>query len=346
MAHNLFSNRFYQNRTVPAWHGLGINSEEPMTAQQAFERLGSYSVGLRPIEITMSDGAVIESPYSHIVRFPTSDDPMYRLFGSPVKAKHYELISPQDACALWDNNVKDAEGKTVPVETFGVLGKGERLFITVKLPTIDVRGDEVNMFMVYDNPMYSGASAGVYTTGVRVVCQNTLTLGISSAALRKTITHLPGTSKEIAKWLGEIYGNALMTAEVAKEAYNILAKKRVKKENVSWIVDSIYKLPGKPDPDRRGDYIHRMEQWEYVADLVQRTRNTVLDLYNGGGTGMDLKACKGTLFGVYNAVAEFETYRRNRGDDYAMDVVNGVRASRIRHAYDLCMELTKEEAQA
>lgn len=344
MAHNLFSERFYQNRTQPAWHGLGLNSEEPLTASEALERLGSYTVTLQPIEIPLPDGLTLNSEYSAIVRQPTNDDPIHRVFGSPVH--HYELVTPQMACQLWDENVKDAQNKTVPVETFGVLGMGERLFITVKLPQFDVRGDAINMYMVYDNPMYSGRSAGVYTTGVRVVCQNTLTLGIHSATQRKAISHLPGTSRELKRWLHEIYGNAISTAKLAQEAFEKLANTPARLPEITWIAEKVYPMPDQPkfESISRTDYETREANWQYASNFIKRIRSKVINLFDGDGVGMSHESCNGTLFGAYNAVAEFETYRQSRGDSYAVDLVGGTRAARIRRAYNAAFELMPVKA--
>lgn len=340
MAHNIFGERFLQDRNAPAWHGLGINGIN-LTATAALEKLGSYDIELRPLSISLPDGSTVASPYRHIVRHPVSDDPIYRVFGQPVL--NYELITPQDAVAMADANVLDRSGQPVNVSTFGILGKGDRLFISYELPKIDVAGDEVEMYMLYDNPMFSGKAAGVYTTGVRVVCQNTLTLGIQQAKQQKTITHLPGSKRLIAEWLGQIYSTALITVDLAREAYNILASKKATLENVRWIAEAVYPLPPQPDLDKIRTPLHEaMETWEKAVEQQQHIQTTVVNLFDGFGTGMNTKACNGTLFGAYNAVAEVETYRKTSNyASAAMDMVGGLRAARIAKAFNLSLELAK-----
>jgi len=82
---------------------------------------------------------------------------------------------------IWDKALIDFKGNNTPVETLGVLRDGKELFISAKIDTINVRGDEVQMFQVLYNPMYSNTAAETLITGVRPVCANTLALGMSSA---------------------------------------------------------------------------------------------------------------------------------------------------------------------
>lgn len=344
MAHNIFGQRFYQNRTAPAWHGIGLNSEVPMLASEAFAELGEYRVGLVPLK---ADGLEYTTGFSMVVRYPTSDDPLHRYFGTPV-SDDYVLITPQDACALWDENVLDENNQPVPVETFGILQKGARLFITVKLPDIDVEGDAINTYMVYDNPMYAGRSAGVYTTGVRVVCQNTLSAAIGDATQRKLIAHTPGAKDMLAGWMREIYSNALLTVGLLREAYTALATVPATLPQVRWIAEQTYAMPKRPD-EARGSlpYAERLDTWMYWCDMTKRLREEVVSLYEGKGVGMDTRAVSGTLFGAYNAVAELETYRKStRLEVSASDLINGERSDRIKHAFELALGLAQNKVTA
>ena len=248
MAHNLFSTRFFQNRTEPAWHGLGINSDEPITATEALTRVGSYATELRPLYVEV-DGEQRDTRYWQIVRLPTPDDPTHRLFGAPV-GEHFELIGPEAATALWDANVRDLDNQPVPLETFGVLGKGERLFMSARLPGMTVKGDDIDTYLLYDNPLY-GQSIGIFVVPIRVVCQNTLTAAIGQAVQTKRVVHSSGASGFIGQWLSQVYGSALQTVALMNEAFNALAEKPVKDVEVQWIVDTVYPMPKRSRDERR-----------------------------------------------------------------------------------------------
>ena len=343
MAHNLFSARFYQNRTTPAWHGLGISSDEPMTATEALALVGSYATELRPLYANI-DGAPHATDYRQIIRLPTADDPTHRLFGAPV-SKQFELIGPEAATGLWDANVRDADNRTVPLETFGVLGKGERLFMSARLPGMSVRGDEIVTYLLYDNPLY-GHSMSVNVVPIRVVCQNTLTAAIGQAVQTKRVIHTAGASAFIGSWLSQVYGKALQTLAVMEDAFNVLAATSVKEVDVRWIVDHVYPMPKRPANEHRSrrPIEQRLEIYEYKRDLTTRIRGAVLDLYKGAGVGFDSPAVKGTAFGAWNAIAEFETYRKGPHEVAGVRLISGDRARRIRKAFDLSLSLETNEA--
>lgn len=341
MAHNLLSNRFYNNRTAPAWHRLGINDETPHSAEEALRRVGLFNVEKLPLYATMPDGTVLkDTGLFGVFREPIAEDNAWRRFGNAVTSD-YELVTPIDAARLWDTNVTDADGKPAAIETLGVLGKGEHLFICVKLPSSDVLGDQVDMYMLFNSPLTPGAAMGVFTTGVRTVCQNTLNAGIAAAIERRTLTHDKGVKDVIGGWLKDIYGGALVARELINEAYAVLAHKPVQDVQIEWIAETIYPMPRRPqESDRSRTPIEEREHWyDLGVAYTQRLRDEVLSLYNGKGVGMDTRAVQGTAFGAYNAVAELETYRRGGFDKAAQGLIDGERARRIRGAFNLCMNV-------
>jgi len=86
------------------------------------------------------------------------------------------------------------------------------------------------------------------------------------------IEHRKGSAIALAKWLGETYQSALMTLDVMKEAYNILAKKRVERVQVEWIVTDLYPYPQFPDPEkpRTIEWDTVIKGYEYRLDWVER----------------------------------------------------------------------------
>lgn len=347
MAHNILGTRFYNRSSRPAWHGLGLNvgDDAYATASDAVAAIGGlYTVEKRKITISLN-GEDTPTGYSAIVRGPIREDNCERLFGRPVP-DDYEVITPAQAVELYDNNIRDASGKIAPVETLGILGKGDRLFISTKLPvTLDVKGDEVVTYLLYDNPMSWGNALGIYTTGIRTVCQNTLQAGISAAIEKRKIPHIQGATSVLADWLSGIYSRALVAAEELGTAYTKLANTRVNDLQVKWINEALYPLPKEPsfrDTAKRG-MEERFKAYEYNVTYAMTQRRIVTNLFEGQGVGMDTDAVKGTAFGVYNAIAEFETYRRG---DYATStesLIAGERSRRIRTAFALCEVVDRYE---
>lgn len=345
MAHNILGNRFYNRSNKPAWHHLGINDPSDHTAEEALRRIGHYDVRKVPLYAELPDGTMMETENFAIIREPMAEDNRWRVFGQPVSAD-YELIAPLHAAQLFDQNVTDLQGNPVKVETVGILGKGERLFITTELPRFSIKGDEMANYLLFDNPMQFGYSAGGYTTPVRVVCQNTLSLGLRAARQSFAVTHSAGSAELLANWLKEMYGHALEAAMLAEEAFNAMSNMQVRTPQIKWITENLYPMPKKPEAEAanaRRPYADRLDAWRYNCELTQRYRSEVEQIFEGKGVGMNHISVNGTAFGAYNAVAEFETYRRGSATKTAEQLIAGSRGARIRNAFKLAVAVDRYE---
>lgn len=301
MAHNLFGDRFGDARK-PAWHHLGQVFEKPLSALQALKKIGDYNVRLEP---AFADGVPLGR--SAILRDPTTDDPEIRVFG--VVSEDYTLITPQDVCAIYDEHVAK------PVETIGALGHGETFFLSTHLPTLDVRGDELENYLLMSNPMTGLMSAEIRVTPVRVVCQNTLIASESMATQKLRITHNREAKQRLAEWLQETYEFAEMTARVLRDLFEEMTRVRMRDADARRLFEASYPYPGKPQRTAtQSVFDQRLKWWEEGVQLMDRRREGAKMLFEGMGTGMDTKAAKGTLWGAYNAVVETEDYRRGRNE--------------------------------
>jgi len=267
-----------------------------------------------------------------LIRGAMPDDPEPYCLG--VVSDGYELITPYSACDMWDTRVG------LPVETMAFLRRGGNLFITGKMPSFDIKGDSVDNYLILNNPMDGNGAAGGYVSNVVVVCQNTLRAAIGQATTSFKIRHHTGASAGLAKWLQRTYEGAVATVEIMKEAYSVLAETRVNDNQIFGMVDMLYKIPNKPKQDvpRKREWEEVLKAYEYRADWVKRARSTVKGLYLGGQTGYEQPCRQGTAWGAWNAVSEFETYRRGTTDSMTLNVVNGDRAHTIQRAYAKCME--------
>lgn len=302
MSHNLFGDRFGDARK-PAWHHLGQVFEKAISAAQALKKIGSINVRL---EAAQTETGIPLNKMA-ILRDPTTDDPEVRVFG--IVGNDYTLITPQDVCAIYDEQV----GK--PVETIGMLGKGEIFFLSTYLPTLDVRGDEVENYLLMSNPMTGLMSAEIRVTPVRVVCQNTLIASEQLATQKLQITHDKYAKQRLAEWLRETYEFAETTSLVLRDLFEEMAKARVKTAEAQKLFEYAYPHPNKPRYNATKAVMdQRIKWWEDGVSLAERRREGAKMLFEGMGTGMDTKAAKGTLWGAYNAVVETEDYRRGRED--------------------------------
>lgn len=336
MPASIFGNRFVDNRE-PAWHRLGLVIADPLSAVAAFKRMGKYEVDLSPIVIPAHGSRTGEIPMHQnaIIRSPTPDDPEHRVFGAV--SEDYVLIQPNEFCRIWDEHVGE------PIETIGALGRGETLFISTKLPSFDVRGDQVDNYLVAASPMTGGDAAETRVTPIRVVCENTLILSAYMATETYRIVHTEGAKERLASWLSEIHDRAIERTEAIKAAFNILAKHRVSRYHVGKVLEVAYPLPKKPRLAAPEEVVQaREERWEYLVNMSKQRRSAAKELFNGRGQGSDVPAAAGTTWGLYNAVVELEDYRRGRGvESISEDALYGERAKTKARAFEACLEIAQ-----
>ncbi|PTQ93944.1 phage/plasmid-like protein (TIGR03299 family) [Mucilaginibacter yixingensis] len=134
MAHNLAINPqnneySFFSRKEKAWHGLGTIVEDYPSSAEALKFAGlDYTVEKWPL--------FARDPQGHIAdeqdvpdRFATVRTDNNAVLGTV--GKEYEIIQNVDAFTFFDSVVG---GEGILYETAGALGKGERIFITAKLP--------------------------------------------------------------------------------------------------------------------------------------------------------------------------------------------------------------------
>ena len=327
MGHNLFGERFADARK-PAWHGLGQVLNEDLSATEALDRIGGYEVKLAP-----ATAGGVDLNRNAILRSPTPEDPETRVFG--VVGEKYTLLTPQDICSIYDEQVSK------PIETIGALGAGETFFLSTQLPTLDVKGDEMENYLLISNPMTGLMSAEIRVTPVRVVCQNTLIASDRMATQKLKIVHDKTAKQRMAEWLRETYSVAETTAKVLKDLFEVMASTRVKSADADKLFEASYPKPPAPKKNATDKiYEQRVRWWDENVKLVERRREGAKTLFEGMGTGMDTKAAKGTLWGAYNAVVETEDYRRGRGDDQVgASAVFGERAATKKRAFSYATDL-------
>lgn len=328
--HAIFGPRFVSWET-PAWHNLGhvANASEmdheELTARRAYEMAGTYEVGLKDLRIVGLPK--LDIPQRAIVRQPTDDDPQHKVFG--IVGPEFELLDPDRFVAIWDEFVG------LPIQTLGVLKQGLEIFATTKLPAFDVKGDEVDDYLLFHVPMDGLRAMNAAETPVRVVCQNTLSAGLNAASSRVKIKHDTGSREKAGLWLQWLAETAKDQASMMKEAFSILADNSPSPADTVKVLTATYPTPKVPAVNAPPAVMEsRMKVWEQLKEESERLREAANSLFEGDGTGMDHPAAKGTYWGLYNAVVETEDKRRGGStESAAYDALFGRRAEAKKRAF-------------
>ncbi|SEW20283.1 DUF932 domain-containing protein [[Clostridium] fimetarium] len=182
-------------REVP-WHGLGTRVEKAPTSKDAIIMAG-LNWEVKPRNIYTSDGTEVEG-YKANIR--TSDE---KILG--VVTDKYQIVQNEEAFAFTDNLLSEG----ITYETAGSLQGGKRTWILAKMPgNIKAADDEITPYMVFSNSFDGSSSIKVAMTPIRVVCQNTLNLALSTAKRSWACKHMGIIQSKM-----EEAGNTLLLAD-------------------------------------------------------------------------------------------------------------------------------------
>lgn len=306
------------------WHGLGTIVEKAVTSADAMKLAGlDYEVVKQPIFIQGPKGNIQVKDAFATVRTDTN-------VPLGVVGNRYTVLQNREAFNFTDALVGIKEAM---YHTAGALGQGEIVWILAKLNGLIevVKNDITEKYLLLMNRHDGTGSLIIKWTGIRVVCQNTLDMALSKAdgeistSTRHTIS-MGSKVEEIRKALGIISAKEKIFAEAAKR----LATVQLTTE--AW-ENYLKALKLAPQGDEEGR----------AKTMIAKVLDQMNELFEKGH-GNDLPGVKGTLWGGFNAVAEYVDYhRRATGSDEnrAKGILLGSGNQLKQKAWDLAITLAK-----
>ena len=166
---------FYVRETP--WHGLGTRVMEAPGSEEALEVAGlNWMVRQEPI---YTDNNLLISGYKANVR--DSDN---RVLG--VVTDRYKVVQNDEAFAFTDELL----GEGVRYETAGSLQNGRKVWILARMPReFIINGEQISPYLVFSNTHDGSGAIKVAVTPIRVVCNNTLNLALSTAKRSWSMIH-------------------------------------------------------------------------------------------------------------------------------------------------------------
>ena len=158
----------FYTRVAP-WHGLGVRVENALNSKEALKASGlDWNVIQQPI---MTEDSVPIPGYKANIR-----DTDNKVLG--VVSDRYRVVQNSEAFAFMDALL----GEGVKYETAGSLQDGKKIWLLAKLPDkYIIEGEQIEPYLVFSSSHDGSGAIKVAMTPVRVVCQNTLNLALSSA---------------------------------------------------------------------------------------------------------------------------------------------------------------------
>jgi len=283
---------------TPAWHFRGNVLEGEMDSKTAIKASGlgwlvylepAYGESLEREPFSLRTGGTERVPgFYHTYRIVEDPDGKKRKLRLGQVGKNYTVLQNWECFRALDEVCGEAG---VKIETAGSLWNGREVFISAVFPDeIVIKDDRIKKFFVVRTTHDGTKSLIFYSTCIRPVCNNTVTLGINTAELKLYFRHTRNVSKRLEQGIARSVLTA--SADYWKKyggVVSVLASKSIDEAFVGeWLREDVF-----PDPPGGNNAI------------ATKRRDRVMDLFAGGQIGADMDAIKGTGWGALNALAQF-----------------------------------------
>lgn len=341
MAHNINYNQFtgkhsFMSVQQKAWHGLGQIVTDYPTSAEAIKHAGlDFTVEKRKMYINSQNNDLselglgsneIEVPdFFSTVRRDTND-----ILG--VVGKGYHIIQNTDAFSFFDAIVGGGDG--ILYETAGALGKGERIFITAKLPDyITVgRNDLIEQYLFLTTTHDGTGSINAAFTPVRIVCNNTLNAALKNQTNTVKIRHT-ASAKERLSTAHKLMDISSQFANSIGQIYNHWAKVTITDKDLKKLIQ-IAMAPNK-------EVLSILANGK-KEELSTAYTNIVDNVYSYAMSNptQDMETTAGTVFGAYNAITGYFQNARSyqNAEDKFKSIFEGTGKLRAQSAFDLCTD--------
>lgn len=262
MAANVES-MMYVGRQKP-WHGLGVSVLEAPTSKDALVCAG---LDWKVIQKTLvTDDGITVPGYKANVR--ETDD---RVLG--VVTDRYQVVQNEEAFAFTDALL----GEGVTYETAGSLQNGRKTWILAKLPQkYIISGDEITPYLVFMNSHDGASGIKIAMTPIRVVCNNTLNLALSTAKRYWSTNHVGDIKGKMdnARYT-LLYADQYM-AELGK-AIDVLNHQKLSDRKVYEYLDALFPLVDNATDQQKKNILRMKEdvltRYFEAPDLIVLGKN-------------------------------------------------------------------------
>jgi phage/plasmid-like protein (TIGR03299 family) len=313
--HGLLENDYmFSGRGEVPWHGIGAVLDGVLASDEAIKEARlTWLVEQTPV-FTADNWAEAIPGFVANVRSDTKE-----VLG--IVSERYHVAQNKDVFAFADDLIGNGRVKCT-YETAGSLFNGRRVFMLVNMPKGRIVGDEYQPYLCLSNAHDGSACLQVFLTGIRVVCNNTLTAALTTAKRKISIRHLSAMDQRKKE--------AVRTMGAASKYFHDLeafaAALAGKKVSIVKVLDKLF--PVSRDMSKR-QLNSNKEVKEAIRDILK--------------SKIDLQNFKNTAWGAYSAIADYRSNAQptRRTQTYAdrkmANVLDGDPV--MSHAQEIILEL-------
>jgi len=349
MPASIFGERFYGRRT-PAWHRIGTVMDTDATVSEAMQYVDvDFEIYTSPTYIYLDGEYVSTSSLgvesNAIVREPTVDDPQHRVLS--VVGGEWTPIQMRDLATFLD-----PISEKYPVETLGALGHGEKIFLTLNAGESAIAGEHHKLYYLITDHRDGLGALTIAFTPVRVVCQNTLTTGLSSAKVSVSLSHNK-MIKADTQWYTSIFNSMLTAQDQVVAQMDRLADFNLDPGEAEKVIDAAYPPTSTPRRLRLSNGVteddvpketwlkilndtkYDRERYDKQRERDEKIRAGALERFHAFNDEFPNNA--NTPWAIWQAVVETEDYRKGHAN--SATTVFGDRANRKARAFRAALAL-------
>lgn len=282
-------------RNTAPWEAVGVNVEGALTASEAITQANlDWEVGLAPVYSTFPDQQLVDAGFPPEQVLKHIEDPRHKAVQRQTDGKvlgivgnRYHPIQNRKGFDFIDNLVDSGDAKYVNV---GTIGDGRLIYLQAKLPEgVTVAGEPLDQYLTLSNSHDGGSSCHVLFTPIRIWCQNTLNMAVARAKNKVSMRHTASARTKLhdARTLLDIgFSYFEEVARIGEAA----ALTKIDDAEFERFLKTLV-----PDPTGEDASTARAESKR--AD-IRRVYNKADNLNN----------IKGTAWGAYNAVVEYDDH--------------------------------------
>lgn len=275
MAANVES-MFYVRETP--WHGLGTKVLEALSSKEALIAAGlNWEVVQEPI---FTDTEELIEGYKANVR-----DCDRKVLG--VVGERYRVVQNSQAFSFTDALL----GEGVRYETAGSLQGGKKVWLLAHMPhEYIISGERISPYLLFSNTHDGSGAIRVALTPIRVVCNNTLNLALSSAKRSWSMIHTGDINEKMQEAKNTLFMAEQYMDSLGKE-FEILRSNKMTDKQVLEYIEVLLPLEENASPQQ----IKNMKRLR--EDLKMRYFDAP-----------DLQATGNNAYRFINAVSDFATH--------------------------------------
>ena len=215
-----------------------------------------------------------------------------------VVSNKYEICQNRDAFSFIDYIGSDIEGfeyvKAGEISTTRTQGVKGLIYIIAKIPDINLLGDAVTPYIIFQNSHDGMNSVKATISPLRIVCQNQFNVAFREAPNTVRVVHSAKMDSRliVARDMMKEVGTYMQTFEATAEQ---LATKKISHDEIIRIFNDVFKY----DPDKMSN--------RQVTNF-ELNRADFLSCYNAN----DNQNFVGTAWGVMNGAADYLTHHKGQ----------------------------------